>query len=79
MDEIVGGMVNKTDLTADAIKSITGVSIESPGKKKQRQLTSITANIKLLNEEKKMIMDLGMKTKDVDEQIRKLVNKRKNL
>jgi len=42
-------------------------------------LTSITANIKLLYEEKKMIVDLGMEMEDVDEQIRKLVNKRKNL
>jgi hypothetical protein len=48
MDELVGGMANKAGLMADAIKSITGVSAESPGRKKQRQLTSITANIKLL-------------------------------
>jgi hypothetical protein len=79
MDELVGGMVNEAGLMADAIKSITGVSAESPGRKKQRQLNSITANIKLLYEEKKMIVDLGMETEDVDEQIRKLVNERKNL
>jgi len=79
MDELVGGMANEAGLMADAIKSITGVSNKSPGRKKQRQLTSITANIKLLYEEKKMIVDSGMKTEDVDEQIRKLVNERKNL
>ena len=80
MDELVVGMANEAGLMADAIKSITGVSAESPGRKKQHQLTSITANIKLLYEEKKMIVDLGMETEDVDEQIRKLVNdKRKNL
>jgi hypothetical protein len=79
MDELVGGMVNEAGLMADAIKSITAVNAESPGRKKQRQLTSITANIKLLYEEKKMIVDLGMETEDVDEQIRKLVNERKNL
>jgi hypothetical protein len=79
MGELVGGMANETGLMADAITSITGVSAESPGRKKQRQLTSITANIKLLYEEKKMIVDSGMKTEDVDEQIRKLVNERKNL
>ena len=48
MDELIGGMANEAGLMADAIKSITGVSAESPGRKKQRQLTSITANIKLL-------------------------------
>jgi hypothetical protein len=79
MDELIGGMANEAGLMADAIKSIKGVGAESPGRKKQRQLTSITANIKLLYEEKKMIVDLGMETEDVDEQIRKLVNKRKNL
>ena len=79
MDELVVGMANKAGLMADAIKSITGVSAESPGRKKQRQLTSITANIKLLYEEKMMIVNLGIETEDVDEQIRKLVNERKNL
>ena len=79
MDELVGGMANEAGLMANAIKSIMGVSAESLGRKKQRQLTSITANIKLLYEEKKMIVDLGMETEDVDEQIRKLVNERKNL
>ena len=48
MDDLVGGMMNKAGLMADAIKSITGVSAESPGTKKQSQLTSITANFKLL-------------------------------
>ncbi len=48
MDELVGGMANEAGLMADAIKSITGVSAESPGRKEQCQLTSITANIKLL-------------------------------
>ncbi len=79
MDELVGGMANEAGLMADAFKSITGVSAESSGRKKQRQLTSITANIKLLYKEKKMIVELGMETEDVDEQIRKLVNERKNL
>ena len=79
MDELVGGMANKAGIMADAIKSITGVNAESTGKKKQRQLTSITANIKLRYEEKKMIVELGMDTEDVDEQIWKLVNERKNL
>ena len=79
MDELVGGMANEAGLMADAIKSITGVSAESPGRKEQCQLTSITANIKLLYKEKKMIVDLGIETEDVDEQIRKLVNERKNL
>ena len=79
MDELIGGMANEAGLMANAIKSIRGVSAESPGRKRQRQLTSITANIKLLYEEKKMIVDLGMETENVEEQIRKLVNKRKNL
>ena len=51
MDELVGGMANEAGLMADAIKSITGVNTESPARKKQRQLTSITANIKLLYKE----------------------------
>ena len=51
IDELIGGMANEAGLMADAIKSITGVSAESLGRKKQRQLTSITANIKLLYEE----------------------------
>ena len=79
MDELVGGMANEAGLMADAIKSITGVNTESPARKKQRQLTSITANIKVLYEEKKMIVDFGMETEDVDKQIRKLVHARKNL
>lgn len=79
MDELVGGMANEAGLMANAIKSIMGVSAESLGRKKQRQLTSITANIKLLYEEKMMIVNLGIETEDVDEQIRKLVNERKNL
>ena len=79
MDELVGGMANEAGLMADAIKSIMGVSNKSPGRKKQRQLTSITANIKLHYEEKKMNVDSGMETEDVDEQIQKLVNERKNL
>ena len=79
MDELIGGTANEAGLMANAIKSITGVSAESLGRKKQHQLTSITANIKLLYVEKKMIVDLGMETEDVDEQIRKLVNERKNL
>ena len=79
MDNLLGGMMDEANLMADAIKSLTGVNAESPARKKQRQLTSITANIKLLYEEKKMIVDLGMETEDVDEQIRKLVNERKNL
>ena len=69
MDELIGGMANEAGLMAT----------ESPARKKQCQLTSITANIKVLHEEKKMIVDLGMETEDVDEQIRKLVNERKNL
>jgi len=48
MDELIGGMANEAGHMADAIKSIMGVSAESPGRKKQCQLTSITANIKLL-------------------------------
>ena len=79
MDELIGGMANEAGLMADAIKSIMGFSAESPGRKKQHQLTSITANIKLLYEEKKMIVELGVETEDVDKQIRKLVNERKNL
>ena len=31
MDELIGGMANEAGLMADAIKSIAGVSAESPG------------------------------------------------
>ena len=78
-NELIRGMVSKTGHMADAIKLIYGVSAESPSKKKQRQLTSITSNIKLLYEENKMIINMGMATDDVDMQIRKLVEECKNL
>jgi hypothetical protein len=79
LSKLLTRQLMKAGLMADANKSITGVSAESPGRKKQCQLTSITANIKLLYEEKKMIVNLGMETEDVDEQNRKLLNERKNL
>jgi hypothetical protein len=64
---------------AEAIKSISALTAESPTKKRQHQITSITENLKLLYQDKKMLIDLEMPTANVDMQIRKLTNKRSTL
>jgi len=79
MDELVGGMANEAGLMADAIKSITSGKSESPTKKRQHQINSITANLAMLYQEKKMLIDMGLPTGDVDEQIKKLSQERSSL
>ncbi len=64
--------MNEANIMADAIKSITSRNLESPTKKRQRQINSITANLAMLYQEKKMLTDMGLPTDDVDEQIKKL-------
>ena len=61
----------------EAIKSISAPTAESPTKKRQHQITSITENLMLLYHEKKILIDLEMPTTttDVDTQIRELTNK----
>ncbi len=79
MDNLVNGMMSEAGLMAEAIKSISAPTAESPTKKRQRQIASITENLKLLYQEKKMLIDLEMPTTNVDTQIRKLTNERSTL
>jgi hypothetical protein len=79
MDNLLGGMMDEANLMADAIKSITSGNKESPTKKRQRQINEITANLAMLYQEKKMLMDMGLPTGDVDEQIKKLSQERSSL
>jgi hypothetical protein len=79
MDDLVNGMMSEAGLMAEAIRSISAPTPESPTKKRQRQITSIMENLKLLYQEKKMLIDLEMPTTDVDTQIRKLANKHSTL
>lgn len=79
MDNLLGGMMDEANLMADAIKSITSGNAESPTKKRQRQINSITANLAMLYQEKKMLIDMGLPTDDVDEQIKKLSQERSSL
>ena len=79
MDNLLGGMMDEANLMADAIKSITSGNAELPTKKRQRQINSITANLAMLYQEKKMLIDMGLPTDDVDEQIKKLSQERSSL
>lgn len=79
MDNLLGGMMDEANLMADAIKSITSGNKESPTKKRQRQINEITANLAMLYQEKKMLMDMGLPNGDVDEQIKKLSQERSSL
>ena len=79
MDNLLGGMMDEANLMADAIKSITSGNSESPTKKRQRQINSITANLDMLYQEKKMLIDMGLPTGNVDEQIKKLLQERSSL
>ena len=79
MDNLLGGMMDEANLMADAIKSITSGNAESPTKERQRQINSVTANLAMLYQEKKMLIDMGLPTDDVDEQIKKLSQERSSL
>jgi hypothetical protein len=48
MEDLVEGMMSKAGVMADAIKSISSTNIESPTKKRQRQIKSITKNLVML-------------------------------
>jgi hypothetical protein len=52
MDDLVGGMMSKAKVMADAIKSISSVNLKSPTKKRQRQIKTITKNLVMLYQEK---------------------------
>lgn len=70
---------------ADSMRSIgeafssTARPSESPSRKKHRHFKEITENLKQAMEEKKMLMDLGMSTEDIDGQIKELQEERKLL
>jgi hypothetical protein len=70
MDNLLGRMMDEANLMADAIKLITSGNKESPTK---------TANLAMLYQEKKMLMDMGLPTGDVDEQIKKMSQERSSL
>ncbi len=71
--------MNEANIMADAIKSITSGNSESPTKKQQRQINSITENLTILYQEKKMLTNMGLPTDDVNEQIKKLSQERSSL
>ena len=73
MDNLFGGMMSEASMMANAIKSISSANLESPTKKRQRQIKSITKNLIMLYQEKKMSMDMGLATDDIDKQIKKLL------
>ncbi len=81
MDDLLGGMMDESNLMAVAIKSITSGNSVSLTKKRQRQINSITANLAMLYQEKKTLIDIdmGLPTDDVDEQIKKLSKERSSL
>jgi hypothetical protein len=73
MDELVGGMMSKASMMADAIKSITSGNVELPTKKRQRQIKLITENLAMLYQENRLLINMGLLTVDVDAQIKKLL------
>ncbi len=72
MDKLVGEMMSEANMTANTIKSITSSNVVSPTKKRQRQIKSITENLAMLYQEKRMLSNMGLLTIDVD-QIKKLL------
>jgi hypothetical protein len=75
MDKLVGGMMREASMMANAINSITSGNVngEFLTKKRQRQIKSITENLAMLYREKRMLIDMGLFTVDVDDQIKKLL------
>ncbi len=73
MDNFVGGMTSEASMMANAIKSISNANLESPTMKRQRQIKSITKNLVMLYQEKKMLMDMGLATDNVNKQIKKFL------
>ena len=79
MDKLVGEMMSEANMTANTIKSITSSNVVSPTKKRQRQIKSITENLAMLYREKRMLIDMGLFTVDVDDQIKKLLQERSSI
>jgi hypothetical protein len=79
MDDLVGGMMSKASMMANAIKSISSANLKTPTKKRQRQIKSITKNLIMLYQEKKMLMDMGLATDNFNKQIKKLLHKRSSI
>ncbi len=79
MDNLFGGMMSEASMMANAIKSISSANLESPTKKRQRQNKSITKNLIMLYQEKKMLMDMGLATEDVDKRIKKLLQEHSSI
>jgi hypothetical protein len=79
MDDLVGGMMSKASMMANAIKSNSSANFESPTKKRQHQIKSITKNLVMLYQEKKILMDMGLASDDLDKQIKKLIHKHSSI
>ncbi len=69
MGELVGGIMSKASVMADAIKWIMSGNVESLTKKRQHQIKSITENLAMLCQEKRMLINMGLLTVDIDDQI----------
>ncbi len=65
--------MSKAGMMANAIKSISSANLESPTKKRQRQIKSMTKNLVMLYQKKEVLMDMGLATDNVDKQIKKLL------
>ncbi len=63
--------MSKAGVMANTIKSLSSANLESPTKKRQLQIKSIPKNLGMLYQEKKMLMDMGLATDNVNEQIKK--------
>lgn len=82
IDEFLLSTKGEGDAIAEAMKSI-GQALtsntpagESPSKKKLRRMEEMSAVMKSLLEEKKMVLDMGGDTTDVDVQIARLKEQR---
>jgi hypothetical protein len=60
MEEVVEGMMSKASMMANAIKLITSGNVESPTKKRQHQIKSITENFAMLYQERRMLINMGL-------------------
>ncbi len=79
MNELVGGMMSEASVIADAIESITRGNLVLPTKKRQSQIKSITENLAIIYQDKRMLIDMGLLTVDVDDQIKKLLQERSSI
>lgn len=79
LDELLSGLHSSSVNLGSVMREVASSTAESPKKKTQREINSLSTTILQLMEEAKLAKELGWPTDDIRTQLRKLQDKRNTL